>query len=116
MSTDSSSPASIIGGTWSQIPNRAMLRSYKDGDAVEGQAAPGSTDGDNFISIKNMPAHNHTIQGYIQKYDSSSDYLYGGSSGHFRYSGVQNAPTNNAGSGKRFLGYHYSCYMWRRTA
>ena len=57
---------------------------------------------------------------FIQKYDADSTRLYGGTSGYFRYAGVQNAPVTvtvqNAGGGERFLGHHTSVRMWKRVA
>lgn len=118
------SPADIVGGTWVGLYNSTQLRNYVPGGTVEGQAPLGDYGGSNFISVEQLPAHKHaasgTVNGYIQKYDADSTRLYGGSSGYFRYGGVQNAPVTvtvqNTGGGERFLGHHTSVRMWKRTA
>lgn len=125
ISVNNTSPASIVGGTWTALYNTSVLRNYIPTDVVDGQAPLGEYAGSNFIYISNLPAHNHaasgTVQGYIQKYDADGEWLYGStSSGHFRYSGVQNAPVSvtvsAVGGGERFLGVHTSVRMWKRTA
>ena len=103
------SPAEIVGGTWTGLFNSTQLRNYVPGGTVEGQAPLGDYAGSNFISVEQLPAHKHsasgTVNGYIQKYDADSTRLYGGTSGYFRYSGVQNAPVTvtvqNVGGGAR---------------
>lgn len=121
---DTANPANIIGGTWTALYNTTYLRNYVEGSVVDGQAPLGEWGGSNFITEKQLPAHNHsasgTVNGYIQKYDADSDRLYGGTSGYFRYAGVQNAPVTvtvqNTGGGERFLGCHTSVRMWKRVA
>ena len=126
ISTVDKSPAEIVGGTWTGLFNSTQLRNYVPGGTVEGQAPLGDYAGSNFISVEQLPAHNHaargTVNGHIQKYvaDSTNSKYYGGSSGYFKYSGVQNAPVtvtvSAVGGGERFLGHHTSVRMWKRTA
>ena len=107
---DAANPANIIGGTWTALYNTTVLRNWVEGNAVDGQAALGEYAGSNFITEEQLPAHKHsasgTVNGFIQKYDADSTRLYGGTSGYFRYAGVQNAPVTvtvqNAGGARGF--------------
>ena len=110
------SPAEIVGGTWTALYNTTMLRNYDPSNVVDGQAPLGDWGGTNYITVDKLPGHKHaasgTVNGYIQKYDANSTRLYGGSSGYFRYSGVQNAPvsvTVSSTGGREVPGSSHLC-------
>lgn len=60
ISFSSTSPASIVGGSWSQIKSGLMMAIGSTGAAT----AAGGTGGSRKISTNQMPAHQHTIKGW----------------------------------------------------
>ena len=61
MTISETSPASLFGGTWSQITGMYYLRAYIDDPNSGGYTEPGQTGGSNFITTESLPSHKHTI-------------------------------------------------------
>lgn len=109
ITTSGVSPASSIGGTWTQITNGACLAAYSDTVGYTGSKT---------ISVQQMPAHSHAqnvtantgISSVIRK-DWSSD---SGSPGARVY--AQGCNTENTGGGQDYYPYSYACKVWKRTA
>lgn len=60
ISFSATSPASIVGGSWSQIKSGLMMAIGSTGAAT----SAGGTGGSRKISTNQMPAHQHTIKGW----------------------------------------------------
>ena len=74
-STVNTSPASVVGGTWSQLTGGMLGLAGSDG-----VAAAGSNGGSKTISVDQMPTHNHTaVQMWTQ--NGGSQQLAWGSAG-----------------------------------
>lgn len=112
MSTNSTSPASLFGGTWEQLKDRFLLGagdSYNSGDAG-GEA-------EHTLIINEMPNHNHQEFLHFQSggdasmYAYYSYYNYGGGEA---YSGI----TSSTGGGQAHnnMPPYLVVYMWKRVA
>ena len=102
----STSPSSIIGGTWTQITD-ATIRGAS--------GAMGYTGSDSHtITIDEMPKHNHDLKGY-------GPVLASGKTG-WRVGGGGNETSDNivvskgGGQPMSVAQRSYNCYVWYRTA
>lgn len=103
MSTNSTSPANIIGGGWSQISANTML------GAGNGYA------GSHSITTSNMPAHGHNFWAYY--YDSNSTtnqcVSWGNSGPPINYT---MRSVDSSGGGASYTPYYYGVNIWIRTS
>lgn len=113
LSISSSSPASIIGGTWSKQENGCLACADTPGYALAGNSGGSST-----ITEMQMPPHTHqqyvtasVAPGEAVRIDYSGD---AGASGAARY--PQGAATDVAGGGAEYYPLHYSVYVYTRIA
>jgi hypothetical protein len=115
ISTDSTSPATRFGGTWSQVEGKFIL-------AADGTYVAGSTGGEatHILTIDEIPAHSHTYR-YIP-YTSAAGYgLQVGSGAYEKRVMLNNAdgwPTGNTGGGAAHnnMPPYIAAYVWMRTA
>ena len=111
ISVNSTSPASLFGGTWEQLQDRFLL-------AAGGTYSAGSTGGEatHTLTVDEMPSHSHTINRYsslgsstgtgfireqnvtISKDDQYGPYSTGGGQSH------NNMPP------------YLAVYMWKRVS
>ena len=104
------SPATSIGGTWTQITNGACIAAYKDTSGYTGSKT---------ISISQMPRHNHPLVNNLgcgwEANSSTGDRLYYGryNSGRILREFGDSALT---GEGQDYIPYSYACKVWVRTA
>lgn len=107
ISTVSTSPAILFGGTWQQIQGRFLL-------AAGGGYAAGGTGGaaTHTLTAAELPAHSH---GIIVGQGSGGNY-YIPIEGKF--SGSTTTPTSNTGGGGAHnnMPPYLVVYMWRRTS
>lgn len=106
------SPATSIGGTWTQIKDGACLAAYDD---IVGYT------GSKTISVKQMPEHKHVINMYLAKNEKTGcglpeityfkDRLFVTSVLDY-----EKETTNNMGGGQDYYPYSYACKVWIRTA
>ena len=113
-STTSTSPANIIGGTWSQITGAVIAATGENSFA---NAA--SYGGNLAISLNQIPRHNHSSNDdrvLINVTPTGSllplDYALGGSA----IVSQGKLFTSYVGNGEDFIPYHFSVYVWYRTA
>lgn len=128
-SASSVSPASAVGGTWTQIQGAVLAASGSD------YSNANNFGGNKAITIKQMPRHNHIPESfkpsvangehweyifYIANYDGSGRPQPSG-----RYSALQSgrdivrfcSDTDAlAGGGQDYIPYHYAINVWKRTA
>lgn len=110
ITTSTVSPATSIGGTWTQIKDGACIAAYKDTSGYTGSKT---------ISISQMPRHNHPLVNNLGcGWDSTSattDRLYYG-----RYNSArilrEFGDSALTGEGKDYIPYSYACKVWVRTA
>lgn len=102
------SPATSIGGTWTQITDGACLAAYTNTSGYTGSK---------HITVDQMPAHSHsaTNKHYGNNVDSNWPYQWGGG-------GIDNSDvfvqkiTSVEGKGHDYYPYSYACKVWVRTA
>ena len=103
------SPATSIGGTWTQIKDGACLAAY---DNIVGYT------GSKTISVKQMPVHSHAqyvTANYGDPDVARKDYnADSGSAGAQSY--PQGCNTGDTGGGQDYYPYSYACKVWVRTA
>lgn len=115
MSVNSTSPATLFGGTWVEIQGRFLLgRSSSYGNGSTGGAASVA------ISTAQMPSHGHTIRGWNiganGALPSTTPYNWIGyeQSGWYSAEGV--ITKTGSGSAHDNMPPYLAVYMWKRTA
>lgn len=110
LSVSSTSPSSTIGGTWTRIKG-AVLAAY----GANSFASSGKYGGSLKISVSQMPSHNHLYveNGYftVETGNAATAPQWGNWT-----NATTGVVTGKTGGGANFLPYHYSVYVWRRTA
>lgn len=108
MSVNSTSPASLFGGTWERIKDRFLLGS---GDTYNAGATGGSAT--HTLSIDEMPSHSHE---YYRMRSGGSTWWVAGSNGTIFTQEYIN--TNSAGNGQAHnnMPPYLAIYVWKRTA
>ena len=109
ITASTTSPASSVGGTWTQIKDGACIAAY---DTIAGYT------GSKKISITQMPIHSHAQyvtansgrpeivrKDYIADSDSTGAQMY-----------PQGCNTGDRGGGQDYYPYSYACKVWVRTA
>lgn len=110
ITTSTVSPATSIGGTWTQIKDGACIAAYKDTSGYTGSKT---------ISISQMPRRNHPLVNNLgcgwDGTNATTDRLYYGRyhSGRILREFGDSALT---GEGKDYIPYSYACKVWVRTA
>lgn len=113
-STTATSPASMIGGTWTQVKG-AVLGATGANDFAKAASYGGNL----AMTIDQMPEHRHEItsKGSVGGKTQIGSWLdqIGGSS--LDWDSVFDARrTHTTGGGKNFLPYHFGLYVWYRVA
>jgi hypothetical protein len=123
ISTSSTSPATLFGGTWTAIGGGRVLQTVSGSSPAAGQNYGQNS---RSITVANMPSHNHDFTDYTYQEDQS----FGGnpSAGSSGYGSGDtdngNYParpisgtTQNTGSGTAFdvRQASYGVYMWKRN-
>lgn len=128
MSINNTSPASIVGGTWTKLEHGVLACAGTDGFATVG-----SDGGNRYIATKHLPADMGSI--YIRALNSSTDTVHYSSgifsdgtpetwsdgAAHANIQGVTKDPGYHqeislSGDGEMYLPYHTSVNVWKRTA
>lgn len=106
LSSTGTSPASIYGGTWTQITGEWYLRAGTNF----------SKGGSNYISVSQMPSHNHILKRTITSIWDPGGY-------HVCVTGKEgsegtniNWSTESTGSGQPYYPPYQNVYVWYRTA
>lgn len=132
LSVNSTSPASIVGGSWAQVQGGCLAAT-----GYTGYANAGEFGGYFNIAVSNLPAHAHRLSNNSNEYfcgiksinavsgkittsdaGTPTDYIFGS---HINSGGdwsdlLQPSTTANVGEGQAFYPRHYALYVWKRTA
>ncbi len=110
ISTSSTSPQTLFGGTWERIEGRFLL-------AADSTYTAGSTGGEatHKLTVAEMPTHNHYVPN-IKTTGSDVGNAYAESWGGG--SGSRSIYVDNAGGGMAHnnMPLYFAVYMWMRTA
>lgn len=116
MSYNSTSPATIYGGTWTRITS-AVIRG-NSGSTTGYQGSDNVT-----LTVDQIPSHSHEISFSSLKVTinggRNSHYLCGGPASNLQpFQGTINATITNTGGGEAFsvLPRRFEVYIWYRTA
>ena len=135
ISTSSTSPATLFGGTWVQITDRFLYctnSSGGTGGANSVEYTPAGSVGGHTLTTNEIPSHNHGF-GFSTDPNtaggSSGTGVFTGSGGNQYFGKFLTLTTGNSGGGKShshgFTGTkatintmpaYYTVYCWRRTA
>ena len=114
MSMNSINPSTFIGGTWKQITDRFLYCVNRSK----------TTGGSAYISVDQLPAHNHGLNGHSWHWGIGTSTVYstgvavgGGAPNNnlCTYQGEWNK-TISTGSGTAYYPPYMTCYAWYRTA
>lgn len=108
ITTSTVSPATSIGGTWTQIKDGACLAAYTSTSGYTGSK---------YITVDQMPAHKHsaTNKRFGSTFNNDWPYQWGG--GGLDDTGDFNTKyTSTEGKGLDYYPYSYACRVWVRTA
>lgn len=130
MSISSTSPSSLIGGTWSEVTGGVIAASGN------GFASAGSYGGSLTMTVAQMPSHTHQADSSnpnlhygLYKIQSgrcgkltcsagisggSTRYIYASNTGYEDLADVDHV--GYMGDGDAYYPRHYSLHIWRRTA
>ena len=107
MSVNSTSPATLFGGTWEQLENRFLLGAGSSYTA-------GSTGGEetHTLTIDEMPSHNHGFKRTTNAISSGSNFARMATNG----TGDDNLITNTGGGqAHNNMPPYLAVYIWKRT-
>lgn len=107
ISVNSTSPATLFGGSWTQIQDRFLIAAgstYKAG-GTGGEAS-------HTLTVQEMPAHSHTVS--YSSVPASGDSYFASGNNHRKGS----VATGKAGNGVAHnnMPPYLSVYVWKRTA
>lgn len=120
LSTTSISPSSTIGGTWTQVKG-ATLAATGANSFADGASFGGSL----IINVNQLPPHTHKVYMYNALSNTywNAAFNEDGNKARINYSWTGSTDTRdgliareNTGGGQNYLPYHWSCYVWYRTA
>lgn len=106
MSFESTSPASLFGGTWTQITDRFLYAANSSG-VTDGES-------EHTLTFNEMPNHAHAVgtngTGWFAGWYSNANPTYSDAANSY--------PTLSAGGSQAHnnMPPYITCYMWRRTA
>ncbi len=109
LSVDSTSPASLFGGTWEQMKDRFLL-------GAGGSYAVNATGGEatHTLTINEMPRHSHGIS----RDDAASSRNADGyiASGSYTYDNTGTTNSTGGGAAHNNMPPYLAVYMWKRIA
>ena len=113
ISFSATSPASIVGGSWSQIKSGLMMAIGSTGAAT----SAGGTGGSRKIAVTQLPAHTHDMPGTNHGTTVKDQYgYYPVWIDNDKASNWRTSPSSATGGGTDYIPAHFSVYIWRRTA
>lgn len=109
LTTQSTSPATAFGGTWSKVTGGCLAAA-----GTAGFASANSTGGSTTISVDQMPSHQHYTNNTDVVYNESGSIKLGSGSGAALAQG--RLYTNFNGGGEAYYPAHVSFNVYKRTA
>lgn len=112
MSVNSTSPATLFGGTWVELQGRFLLgRSASYGNGSTGGASTVA------LSIAQMPSHDHQNSNRVYADMQSSEFIARDNYGTWiRYADTTWTAKTGSGSAHENMPPYLAVYMWKRTA
>jgi hypothetical protein len=114
ISTNSTSPASFVGGEWVQIAGRVLV-----GVGTSDQAyAAGGTGGESkhTLTVDEIPPHKHSYRGQYVTTQAEDEYIVANTNWGANWIQFNEAILNSGGgTSHNNMPPYYVVYMWRRT-
>ena len=106
ISVNSTSPASLFGGTWEILNDVFLLAagSYANAGTFGGEA-------EHTLTVDEMPSHSHGVP-YMSGYDTGTEWV--GQSGTAAPQ-TRNTDINGGGAAHNNMPPYMAVYMWKRT-
>ena len=112
MTTSTTSPATLFGGTWERIKGRCIV-GVDEGDSNFGTVSATGGEKTHQLTVTEMPSHNH---GFKRHTDTGSYFTITSVSSQSS-TGYGFATDNTGGDGAHNnLQPYYTAYIYRRTA
>lgn len=108
LSVNSTSPATLFGGTWVQLKDNFLLGA---GDTYTNGATGGEAT--HTLTEQEMPAHTHAGQRHYQATSSSTGYSSSWTSQKYT---IENTGSKGGGQPHNNMPPYLVVYMWKRTA
>ena len=107
ISVNSTSPASLFGGTWEILSDVFLLAagSYADAGTFGGEAA-------HTLTVDEMPAHSHSVPN-MSGYDTGTEWV--GQNGTAAPQ-TRSTDINGGGAAHNNMPPYMAVYMWKRVA
>lgn len=127
MSTNSTSPQILFGGTWTKIEGRFLWGTTSNPKTTGGSTTTNNT----VLTIDQIPSHTHIVQSgdganlRFMGYAPETNTTGGWSNYYIKYDGTTSYPVryiNNSYTGggqghtHTFMPPYFEVYMWYRTA
>lgn len=111
MSSDSTSPASLYGGTWSVLSDSRFFLPQNSWNSQGGEST-------HTLTINEIPSHNHSETGASDSISKSGTVVQIGFRGTDYTRTATGTPTGYTGGGAAHnnLPPYRTCYCWYRTA
>lgn len=105
MSVNSTSSATLFGGTWQRIQDRFLIAAGSTYNA-------GGTGGEaeHVLTVNEMPSHSHAYGGYAGQED------FGETGSQIRNDGTRRTSSTGGGAAHNNMPPYLSVYAWKRTA
>lgn len=116
ISTSSTSPSSLIGGSWTAISGACLAAIGSSGVTVNsGYCGKAS------LTVSQMPAHRHNVDSYQRGIAQRLTTAAGDGSTRWAFIASKQADLGwsddeTTGGGEAFLPYSYGFYVWRRVS
>jgi len=107
MSVNSTSPATLFGGTWERIKDMFLLAA---GDTYEAGGTGGEAE--HTLTVNEMPAHSHTYK-HFQSNGSETEYSTSWTS---QKSAAKSTSQAGGGQAHNNMPPYLTVYIWKRTA
>lgn len=113
ISTVSTSPATLFGGSWTQITNRFLY-------AVPSSSAAKELGGENShtLTVNEMPSHSHKIWGRTgsEQWAIGDIWFRAAGDGSSNVGTTVASQDNGGGRAHNNMPQYFTCYAWYRTA
>lgn len=115
LTTSTVSPAVLFGGTWERIKGRCIV-GVDENDTDFNTVSKTGGEKTHILTVDEMPAHNHNIQGAMNGASGSSWCVALNSDRSVNWSITNGSQNKGGGQAHNNLQPYYTAYIWRRTA
>lgn len=115
LTTSTVSPAVLFGGTWERIKGRCIV-GVDENDTDFNTVSKTGGEKTHTLTVDEMPAHNHNIQGAMNGASGSSWCVALNSDRSVNWSITNGSQNKGGGQAHNNLQPYYTAYIWKRIA